>query len=77
MRHKIDLHGLKHNEAVKKTESFLIEASFDKAMVAEIITGNSKSMQDRIIEDVIKCYKFDYYIPSHNLGMIVVTQNEL
>ena len=46
-------------------------------MVAEIITGNSKIMQDRIIEDVIKYYKFDYYIPSHNLGMIIVTQNEL
>lgn len=77
MKHKIDLHGLGHNEAVKKTESFLIEASFDKAMVAEIITGNSKTMQDRIIEDVIKYYNFDYYIPSYNLGMIIVTQDEL
>lgn len=77
MKHKIDLHGLGHNEAVKKTESFLIEASFDKAMVAEVITGNSKTMQDRIINDVIDYYKFDYYIPSHNLGMIIVTQSEL
>lgn len=77
MKHKIDLHGLRHNEAVKKTESFLIEASFDKAMIAEIITGNSKIMQDKIIKEVIDEYKFDYYIPSHNLGMIIVTQNEL
>jgi DNA-nicking Smr family endonuclease len=77
MKHKIDLHGLRHNEAVKKTESFLIEASFDKAMIAEIITGNLKTMQDKIIKEVIDEYKFNYYIPSYNQGMIIVTQNEL
>lgn len=77
MNHKLDLHGLSHREAIRKAESFLIEASFDKSMVAEIITGKSKSMQDNIIEEVIKPFKFRYHIPVNNQGMIIVTQEEI
>ena len=39
MKHKIDLHGLSIRSAVAKAESFLIEASFDKHMNVEVITG--------------------------------------
>lgn len=74
--HKLDLHGLPHKEAIRKAESFLIEASFDRTMVAEIITGKSKTMQDNIIKEVITPYKFRYYIPAYNEGMIIVTQEE-
>ena len=77
MNHKIDLHGLTHKEAISKTETLLIGASFDKAMVVEIITGKSKQLQDKIITELLDVYKFDYYIPSYNIGMIIVTQNEL
>tara|TARA_R100001509_G_scaffold164900_2_gene144135 strand:- start:547 stop:780 length:234 start_codon:yes stop_codon:yes gene_type:complete len=77
MNHKIDLHGLSHKEAVKRTESVLIPASLDKVMVCEIITGKSKIMQDKIIKEVIEPFNFDYYIPSHNIGTIIVTHNEL
>lgn len=77
MKHKLDLHGVSHREAIQKAESFLIEASFDRTMVAEIITGKSKSMQDSIIKEVINPYKFNYYIPAYNEGMIIVTQEEL
>jgi hypothetical protein len=77
MRHKIDLHGMSHKEAISKTETLLIGASFDKAMVVEIITGKSKNLQDKIITELLDLYKFDYYIPSYNTGMIIVTQNEL
>ena len=77
MNHKIDLHGLTHKEAISKTEMLLIGASFDKAMVAEIITGKSNQLQDKIITELLDTYKFDYYIPSYNTGMIIVTQNEL
>ena len=77
MNHKLDLHGLSHREAIRKAESFLIEASFDKSMVAEIITGKSKSMQDSIIKEVILPYKFSYHIPTYNEGMIIVTQDEI
>lgn len=77
MNHKIDLHGLTHKEAISKTELFLIGASFDKAMVAEIITGKSEYLQQKIITDILGEYKFDYYIPLHNTGMIIVIQDEL
>jgi len=75
MNFKIDLHGMPINRAIAKAESVLIEASFDKNMRVEIITGKSGNMKERIIEEVIKPFKFDYYIPSHNTGMIIVTQD--
>ena len=77
MKHKIDLHGLSIRKAVTKAELFLIEASFDKNMHVEIITGKSGNMQDHIIKEVLEPYKFEYYIPSNNTGMLIVTQNEL
>ena len=75
MNFKVDLHGMSINRAIAKAESVLIEASFDKNMQCEIITGKSGNMQQRIIDEVIKPYKFDYYIPPHNTGMIIVTQD--
>ena len=77
MKHKIDLHGMSIRSAVAKAESFLIEASFDKHMNVEVITGKSGNMQEHIIKEVLEPYKFDYYIPPHNTGTIIVTQNEL
>ena len=77
MQHKIDLHGLTHKEAISKTETLLIGASFDKAMVVEIITGKSKSMQDKIINEVLGPLKFFYYIPTVNEGTIIVYPDDL
>lgn len=77
MTHQIDLHGMSYQEAINKTEALLIGASFDKAMVVEIITGKSKQMQDKIINEVIGVYNFPYYIPVYNTGMIIVTHDEL
>ncbi len=75
MNFKVDLHGMHIKKAIIKAESVLIEASFDRNMQCEIITGKSGDMQQRIIDEVIKPYKFDYYIPPHNTGMIIVTQD--
>ena len=75
MNFKIDLHGMPLNRAIAKAESVLIEASFDKNMQVEIITGKSGNMKENIIEEVIKPFKFDYYITPHNTGMIIVTQD--
>lgn len=77
MVHKIDLHGISISEGIRKAETLLIEASFDRNMQVEIITGKSGDMQQRIIDEVLVPYKFSYYIPSHNTGMIVVSENEL
>ena len=77
MTHSVDLHGMSLREAVSKAEMVLIGASFDKNMQVEIITGKSGNMKEQIINEILVPYKFDYYIPPHNTGMIIVTQNEL
>ena len=73
MKFKIDLHGMSISRAIAKAELVLIEASFDKNMQCEIITGKSGNMQQQIIDEVIKPYKFDYYVPPHNTGILIVT----
>ena len=65
MNFKIDLHGMPINKAIAKAESVLIEASFDKNMQVEIITGKSGNMKERIIEEVIKPFKFDSVSYTH------------
>lgn len=77
MKHQIDLHGLSIRKAINKAELFLIGASFDKNMYVEIITGKSGNMKENIIKEILDPYKFNYYIPPHNIGMIIVTQDEL
>lgn len=77
MIHKIDLHGLSHNEAVKKVESELIGISLQKYYTVEIITGKSKEMQRKIINEVLEPQKFFYYIPTINTGTIMVCDDDL
>lgn len=77
MTHKIDLHGLSHNEAVKKVESELIGISLQKHFQVEIITGKSKEMQQKIINEVLGPQKFFHYIPTMNMGMIIVCDDDL
>ncbi len=72
MKFEIDLHGLSHNEAVKKVESELISISLQKYYTVEIITGKSKEMQRKIINEVLEPQKFFYYIPLYNGGIIIV-----
>jgi dsDNA-specific endonuclease/ATPase MutS2 len=77
MNHKIDLHGLTHNEAVRRVETKLIGISLTNYYQVEIITGKSKSMQDKIINEVLGPLKFSHYIPAYNTGTIIVTQDGL
>jgi len=77
MRFKIDLHGLTHDQAVKKVENDLIGISMSKFYEVKIITGKSQAMQDKIIKEVLDPYNFFYYIPHTNTGMIAVTENDL
>lgn len=77
MRHKIDLHGLSHNEALKKVENELINISLSKFWEVEIVTGKSKPMQDKIIKEVLEPMDFFYYKPHTNNGVIIVIQDEL
>lgn len=77
MRHKIDLHGLSHNEALKKVENELINISLSKFWEVEIVTGKSKPMQDKIIKEVLEPMDFFYYKPHTNNGVIIVVQGDL
>ena len=77
MIHKIDLHGLSHDQAVKKAESDLIAISLERYYQIEIITGKSPDMQQKIIDEVLGPQDFYYYIPHTNKGMIVVCDDDL
>lgn len=77
MIHYLDLHGMSHKEALVKVEDALIMASLENGMEFEIITGNSTILQNKIIDEVLGPHNFSHYIPSNNMGMIVVTENLL
>ena len=74
MRHSIDLHGLTHNEAVTKTEDAVLAASLQVGFTFEIITGNSPRLQHKV-KQMLDEHDFRYFIPAHNLGTIVVTED--
>tara|TARA_R110001592_G_scaffold271968_1_gene538495 strand:+ start:70 stop:300 length:231 start_codon:yes stop_codon:yes gene_type:complete len=74
---KIDLHGLTHHKAVLKVEECLIMNQLTKYGSIEIITGKSKQLQDKIIEEVLGPQKFSYYIPVNNVGVMIVSDDEL
>ena len=42
-----------------------------------IITGNSTVLKNRIIEEILSESDYSYYIPSWNLGQIIVEYMEL
>ena len=42
-----------------------------------IITGNSTVLQERIFNEVLEHSPFTYYIPSWNLGQIIVEYMDL
>lgn len=77
MIHRIDLHGLTHNQAITKVENELINISLFKHWEVEIITGKSKIMQDKITQEILAPQKFFYYIPIENPGTIIVVEDEL
>ena len=68
---EIDLHGFPHDKAVEETENFLL-MEYKYMDECRVITGNSKKLQDKIIEMLDK-HGFRWYIPSWNLGVIMVS----
>jgi len=69
---EIDLHGLPHLKAIQISEDFVLLESNKNSFKCRIITGNSHRLQNRIFK-MLDQYKFKYYIPSKNLGEIIVT----
>ena len=61
-------------EKVKKT---LSDEKSKCPFSLTIITGNSSVLQQRIFDEILNDSSFTYYIPSWNLGQIIVEYMEL
>ena len=68
----IDLHGIRHKEALEKVETELLNLQEKGSFSLTIITGNSSILQERILKKLREQNKLTYYIPSWNLGQIIV-----
>ena len=69
---ELDLHNVRHHDAFRIVENYVL---MNKTPM-NIITGRS----DKMIEyatDVLKKYRFKYFIYSHNPGMIIVIDEEV
>ena len=68
----IDLHGIRHKEALEKVETELQNLQEQGSFSLTIITGNSSILQERILKKLKEQNTLTYYIPSWNLGQIIV-----
>ena len=73
----IDLHGVRHRQALEKVNDKLREIKRNGSFSLVIITGNSSVLQNLIIDEILKFTNYNYYIPSWNLGQIIVDFVEL
>ena len=73
----IDLHGIRHREAMLLVRDTLAELDAKGSFSLTIITGNSSVLQERIFKEVLDTSRFNYFIPTWNLGQIVVEYMEL
>lgn len=74
---KIDLHGLTHEKALIIVEEYLLTNSFDNDMELELITGKSPRLQNKIINQILNKYNYNYYIPNYNTGMMYITDSKI
>ena len=62
---------------MEKVKKVLSELKSKGSFSLTIITGNSSVLQKRIFDEILKDSPFNYYIPSWNLGQILVDWVEL
>lgn len=75
---RIDLHGMRHKPSLALVRSTLTHYhSENRSFSLTIITGNSTVLQERIFVEILEQSSFNYYIPSWNLGQIIVEQIKL
>jgi len=68
----IDLHGIRHKEAMESVKETLAQVKEKGSFSLTIITGNSSVLQKRIFNEILEDSVYTYYIPSWNLGQIIV-----
>ena len=64
---ELDLHHVRHPDVDRIVENYVLM----NATPINIITGRSEKMIE-LATDVLKKYRFQYYIRCHNAGMITV-----
>jgi len=69
---QIDLHGLRHDAAVDRAEDFVLMESHNSMFECRIIVGNSSTMTNKVT-NMLDGHGFRYYIPSWNVGEIIVS----
>ena len=69
---ELDLHGFTHDEALLVAEDFVLQQSMDPMFQCRIIVGNSSKMSN-LIKDMLDKHDFRYYVPSWNIGEIIVS----
>lgn len=75
---EIDLHGLRHKPALALVRETLSQREDQLGSFSlTIITGNSTVLQERIFNEILDATPYTYYIPSWNLGQIIVENIEL
>ena len=62
---------------MEKVKEALSEQKSKGSFSLTIITGNSSVLQKRILDEILQDSSFNYYIPSWNLGQIIVEYMEL
>jgi len=62
---------------MEKVKEALSEQKSKGSFSLTIITGNSSVLQKRIFDEILQDSPFTYYIPSWNLGQIIVDWVEL
>lgn len=70
--HSIDLHGIRHKQALELVHRSIKDCAVHNNFSLTIITGNSTVLQDRIFKECLEGTKFTYFIPSWNMGQIIV-----
>lgn len=74
---ELDLHGIRHKEALEMVKIKLEQEKEKGQFSLTIITGNSSVLQKLIFENILEGSEYKYYIPSWNLGQIIVDHVEL
>ena len=73
---EIELHGLRHKPALELVRKTLEDREVSGTFSLTVITGNSSVLQERIFTEILDDSPYDYYIPSWNLGQIIVAYQQ-
>ena len=68
---------IRHKEAMEKVRDTLANAKNKGSFSLTIITGNPSVLQQCIFNEILEDSSFTYYIPSWNLGQIIVEYMKL